>query len=258
MRKPMHSRRGRAAITMIVTTALVIAGLASVPAAANAAATPDAGAKMPPGVTATTDNGHTVVSTHGVTISTVNGATIATAKGKIVASLSAAQTRDINALYLGINSTQHGFDANLAARAGASDQSIADAATVLAAGGWTISGAAKVATASTLTVSAAAACRGYNGSHGYYFPWGAQYGFNSCNTNKLIADVGLGAAGGGAILAGLALGGIITGGVASLIAAVIAVGVAGLRVCQANSSNGAIWLNVGGVVGVATMSCWGQ
>jgi hypothetical protein len=104
----------------------------------------------------------------------------------------------------------------------------------------------------------AASCRGSNGSHGYYFPWGAQYGFNSCNTSKLIADVGLGSAGGGVILAGLALGGVVSGGASTLVAAVLAVGVAGLIACQANSSKSAIWLNVGGTVGVLGMSCWGQ
>jgi hypothetical protein len=53
------------------------------------------------------------------------------------------------------------------------------------------------------------------------------YGLTSCSTNAPIGDVS-GGASSGLILAGVALGGVETGGVASLIAGVIAVGVAGL------------------------------
>jgi hypothetical protein len=263
------STRPRILAGIITTGALIVGGMmfavpanaavpTSAPPAVNVAATPDSGSTMAPGVTVTTDNGHIVVSQNGVSVSTVNGATIASFNGKVVASLSAAQTVDLNALSAGISTTKHDFDANAAAQAGASKQSIADVATVLAAGGWTITGAAPSVAASPMAVAAAASCAGYNGSHGYYFPWGSQYGFNSCNTNKLIADVGLGSAGGGVILAALALGGVASGGVSTLIAAVLALGIAGLVACQANSSNGAIWLNVGGSVGVLGMSCWGQ
>jgi len=224
--------------------------------AANAAADPNPGT-LPPSVSISTNSGHTVASQNGLTVSTVNGATIASYKGKVVSSLSAEQTLDLNALALGINTPQHSFDANVAAQAGASEQGITDVATVLAGGGWTVTGAARVGTASPMAISAAARCAGFNGPHGYYFPWGTQFGFNSCNTSKLIADVAFGSGAAGVILAGLALGGV-SRGVVGLVLAVIGLGIAGLNVCKANSSNGAIWLNVGGLVGILTMSCWGQ
>jgi len=100
-----------------------------------------------------------------------------------------------------------------------------------------------------MAVSAAARCAG---PHGYHFPGGAQFGFNSfnsftsCNTATLIADVSFGSTAGGVILAGLLswrntdcwCDNPHRGGHRAL--------------------RNAIWLNVGGAVAILGMSCWGQ
>jgi hypothetical protein len=199
-------------------------------------------------------DGKTVVSLTGVTIITENGETVATSsKGKRLVTVSAADTRDINALTASFDTNRHVFDANAAEKSGASKQSIADASTVLAAAGWTVRGSV-TGTASTMAVMAASSCRGFNGYHGLYFPWGTQYGLNSCNTTKLIADVAGGAGSAGLIATILAVTGV--GGVtAGVIAAILAFGAGALGVCQGNSNIGAIWLNLSGVPPV---SCWSQ
>jgi hypothetical protein len=151
------------------------------------------------------------------------------------------------------------FDADAAAQGGATSQSIADYAAVLESAGWTVIGTVNAAPSagSSRVAALAARCSGSNGYHGYYVPWGYQFGANSCNTSKVIAAAGLGTAGAGAVTAALVLIGVgaVAAPIAGLVAAVIGFGAAALATCQAFSSNGGIWLNIGGY---PAASCWGQ
>ena len=91
------------------------------------------------------------------------------------------------------------------------------------------------------SVSVALACTGFQGYHGYYFPWGQQFGFNSCETTKLIAAVGLGAAGATVVTAILVAAGVtaFVGAIAGVVTAVIAFGAAAIAACQAYSPKNA-------------------
>ena len=173
--------------------------------------------------------------------------------------LTPTQVKDIEAEVAATDYDAQTFNALVAAKKGASAQGIADYATVLRDQGWTIIGSTKAAsdTAKKVSAIAKASCKGFNGYHGYYFPWGSQFGVNSCNTAKLIAGAGLGTAGAGAVAAVLGLIGATGVGlpIAALAAALIGFGAAAIAACQAFSSNGAIWLNLGGT---PTVSCWGQ
>ena len=170
------------------------------------------------------------------------------------------QQVEINALAAASDYKSKRFLVQAAVKGGAGASSIADFAAVLRDQGWTVVGSvtAQPSTLARQSIAAAiAACKGKNGYNGYYFPWGWQFGLNSCNTNKLIAGVGLGAAGAVVVTAALVAGGATATAapIAGLVAAVIGFGAAALRVCQAFSSNGGIWLNVGGT---PQASCWGQ
>jgi hypothetical protein len=175
--------------------------------------------------------------------------------------LTAQQTLDTNAVFAASDQTTHRFDAASALRAGASATAVADAdaAAILADSGWSVAGTvtAKASAAAQLVIAAAAACAGRNGYHGYYVPWGYQFGANSCNTSKIIAAVGLGAAGAGVVTAALVLIGVtvVAAPIAALVTAIIGFGAASLIVCQTFSSNGATWINL---LGTPIASCWGQ
>lgn len=175
------------------------------------------------------------------------------------ATLTPQELKDVNAVLAASNTITHRFDATTAARAGASATVVADAAAVLSNSGWTVAGAVKADTsvASHVVIAAAARCAGKNGFNGYYYPWGYQFGANSCNTSKIIAAVGLGAAGAGVVTAALVLIGVtaVAAPVAGLVAAIIGFGAAALVTCQVFSSNGATWINLGGT---PVASCWGQ
>lgn len=169
--------------------------------------------------------------------------------------LTAEQRADVNGILAATDTGSGTFSAADAVAAGASEQAAADAGAIYSAAGWVVTGGT-VSPSESANVSAAqlAACSGFSGPHGWYFPWGSQFGLDSCQTSQLIASVGLGAAGAGAVTAILVAtgAGAIAGGI---VTAVIALGAAAFTACQAYSSNGAIWLNLGGSPAV---SCWGQ
>lgn len=172
--------------------------------------------------------------------------------------LSDQQQLDLEATLAAVDTANKQFDAAAAAKAGASDQGIADFAAVLSAYGWTVSGAVDAPSAGVESIAEAArACTGYVGYHGYYPPWGQQFGLNSCQTSQVIAAVGLGAAGAGVVSGILVAVGVtaIVGAISGIVTAVLAFGAAAVAACQAFSSNGGIWLNV---AGSPPVSCWGQ
>jgi hypothetical protein len=166
------------------------------------------------------------------------------------------QLHDVEQLAAASDYDARTFDADAAAAAGATEQGIADFAAVLESEGWTIDGAVN-GSASAQSLSVALACTGFQGYHGYYFPWGWQFGFNSCETSKLIAAVGMGAAGATVVTAILVAAGVtaFVGAIGALVTAVIAFGAAAIAACQAYSSKSAIWGNVGGT---PAFSCWSQ
>jgi len=174
--------------------------------------------------------------------------------------LSPSQIRDIEANVAATNQSKRTFNALSASKNGASEQSIADYATVLSSQGWLVVGATTSPSlaAQKIATAAKASCKGFSGYHGYYVPWGAQYGINSCNTAKIIASAGLGTAGAAGVAAVLTVIGATGVGlpISVIAAAVIGFGAAALITCQAFSSNGAIWLNIGGLA--PSISCWGQ
>jgi hypothetical protein len=176
------------------------------------------------------------------------------------ATLSTTQIRDIDIETAASDPTTKTFDAVAAVSNGASPQGVADYGFVLSAAGWTVTGAIKAPSdaAAKIAVFAAASCKGFNGYHGNYQPWGFQFGVNSCNTTKLISSAGLGAAGAGGVAAVLTLIGATGVGlpISTVTAAIITFGMAAINQCQAYSSNGAIWLNLLGAA--VTVSCWGQ
>lgn len=170
--------------------------------------------------------------------------------------LTAEQSADIAAIE--VASVDGVFDSNLARSAGATDEAAAAAAAVFLLAGWTVLGSTSDVHAGTTELAQAAlACTGSSGYNGWFFPWGSQFGVNSCLSTQLIAALGLGAAGAGAVTAVLVAIGAsaVAGGVAGLVAALLAVGASAIAACQAFSSNRGIWLNLGGT---PAASCWGQ
>lgn len=173
--------------------------------------------------------------------------------------LTPQQATDANAVFAATNPRTHRFDAAAALAAGATPQAVADAAAVAVDVGMTVSGpvTAKTSVAVQSYLAAAARCAGSNGYHGYYWPWGYQFGANSCNTQKLATSLALGAAGSAAISVILAAIGVTAAvvPVTAVIAVLLGFGSAALFTCAAFSSNGAVWINV---LGTPPASCWGQ
>ena len=184
--------------------------------------------------------------------------TIVTGSSKQV-QLTAQQTMDANAIFAATNYTTRRFDAVAALAAGASSSAVADAAAVAVTEGLTVVGplTAKPSASVQTVVAAAAKCTGKNGYHGFYAPWGYQFGANSCNTQKLAQVLALGAAGSGAIAVILGAIGVTAAivPVTAVIAALLGFGSAAIATCAVFSSNGGIWINV---LGTPPASCWGQ
>jgi hypothetical protein len=172
--------------------------------------------------------------------------------------LSAQQLLDVEQTAAASNSITKVFNASAAADAGASEQGIADFASVLIASGWDVEGEVGEASSAALESAAAlAACNGYSGYHGFYPPWGQQFGLNSCQTEQIIAAAAMGTAGAGIITGILTVIGVtaIVGGIAAIVTGVIGFGAGALAWCQSTSSYRAIWLNV---AGTPIVSCWAQ
>lgn len=172
--------------------------------------------------------------------------------------LSTQQVLDVEATAAASDFMTKVFDASAAAEGGASEQGIADFAAVLVASGWEIEGEVGQASPSALqSASALLACNGYSGYHGFYPPWGQQFGLNSCQTEQIIAAATMGAAGAGIIAGILTAVGVtaIVGAIAGIVTGVIAFGAGALAWCQSTSSYRAIWLNV---AGTPIVSCWAQ
>ncbi len=177
--------------------------------------------------------------------------------------LTEQQTTDLNGLTSATE--QYGseeFDADKARSAGVSEASIADYARVLESAGWSVQGKVdltQATSASTAAVDALSRCKGRSGYTGFWFPIGHQFAMNSCQTSQFIALLGLVVAGGaiGGLASFLSVLGAPVGAVSTIIAAFAGIGVGFAQVCQAYSSNGAIYVNSGGPP-VFPPSCWGQ
>jgi hypothetical protein len=154
------------------------------------------------------------------------------------------------------------FDADTARKLGASEVAISDYGLAIESYGWTVIGKvdASVISDEALTLSALSQrCSGASGYTGYFIPIGYQFALNSCQTSQFIAIMGLIVAGGGlgtgiALLSGI---GIPAGAAAGILVGIAGVGTAFLGICQAFSSNGAIYIN-SGTPSLVPPSCWGQ
>lgn len=190
-------------------------------------------------------------------------ATTATESEQPVYQLNQQQLTDLNALASGTSEVgARVFNADLARSEGASEESILDYGRVLESAGWTVQGEVDLARASSGSfagVNALRACAGASGYTGLFFPLGYQFALNSCQTAQFIALLGAVVAGGGiGALAGfLTVIGVPVGVVSTVIAALAGAGVAFATICQAYSSNGAIYVN-SGLPPAFPPSCWGQ
>jgi len=153
------------------------------------------------------------------------------------------------------------FNADAARKLGASESAIADYSLVLESYGWTVNGSVD-STAATddarSVLDLSRACSGASGYTGYFTPIGFQFALNSCQTSQFIAVMGVIVAGGGlatgiALLTGI---GVPAGAAAGILVGIAALGTGFLVVCQAFSSNGAIYVNSG--IPPVPPSCWGQ
>ena len=182
--------------------------------------------------------------------------------GTVEVQLTTQQTKDVEAIAFASDFTRSTFDATRAMSLGASPDSVADAAAVLAGNGWTIDGMATTRAsegASEISVMAAG-CVGRSGYTGYWWWIGYQFALNSCQTAQLIAGVTLGAAGAGVITAILIVVGVtvMAAPIAGLVTSLLVLGAAALAFCSAASApKYAIYLNLLGYPPFAA-SCSGQ
>lgn len=174
--------------------------------------------------------------------------------------LTAQQVTDVNAIAAASDAETNTFDVAEASKLGATDQAVADAATMLTSNGWTIDGSPTMtASDEALDIAAiATSCAGISGYTGYWWPWGHQLALDSCQTSQLIAAVFAGAGAAGVVTAVLIAAGAtaIAAPIAGIVAAVLTFGGAALQLCSAASApKYAIYLNV---LGSPAVSCWGQ
>lgn len=171
--------------------------------------------------------------------------------------LTAQEQIDVDAVLASTNADGTVFDADAALAAGALPETVDAVASAIQGNGGTVTSAYTPNANAESLIAAAVACTGKSRYNGYFTPWGFQFAMNSCQADRVTAAVGLGAAAAGVITAVLlalkAPPKVLAA--SGLIAAIIAFGAAALAACKAFSSNGGIYLNVGGR---PVVSCWGQ
>lgn len=172
--------------------------------------------------------------------------------------LSPAEAAELEGLLSASDFAAKSFDPTAAVAAGVEATAIADYATVVAAGGWTISSpaslTAQASESAQLAAVGVAACTGRSGYTGFYGAFW-QIALNSCQTESLILairGVGGGAAAIGGLLAAIGFPG---GAIAAAVGVLIVANPWPLDVCKAASGKHAIYINIFVVGGVG---CWGQ